>query len=311
MRDGGRHAVDGRVAVLVAQAREDRDESERVGRGASEHAGVDLALERLDVHDDVRRAAQGDGQRREAELGVAGVLDEHRVGRERPGVCLDPPVEAARALLLGALDDEPDPDGEVVAAERAQGPQRGEVRDDVPLAVRGAAPVEATVALGELEGRAGPRGVVEGRLDVVVRVEQDGGRAVGPGTVAQDDLRPVGRDLQARVDPLRAERVGHPARGALALGAGVEALVGDGRDGDERAQVVERARQEALHGGPHLLDVPGGVGSCSGARLAHASSSVVVPVVASVPSPPCSVVRPGSRSSESTYASNAASCSGQ
>ena len=62
------------------------------------------------------------------------------------------------------------PTGEVVA-ERAD---RGQVRGDAGLVVGGAPAVEAAVALGGLEGRGVPVGVVVLGLHVVVGVEQHG-----------------------------------------------------------------------------------------------------------------------------------------
>ena len=67
------------------------------------------------------------------------------------------------------------------------------MHDDVALAVGRAATVPTAVDLGELERRGSPCGLVEGRLDIVVRVEQDGGcGGVGAWSGSDDGLTPVG-----------------------------------------------------------------------------------------------------------------------
>lgn len=80
------------------------------------------------------------------------------------------------------------------------------------LAVSGAASVPAAGDLGELERRGAPGVVVEGRLDVAMRIEQHG-RSVGTGSGKGADhrLTAVGRWVQPDVgEPKLTERVDYP-----------------------------------------------------------------------------------------------------
>lgn len=230
-------AVDaGGTGLGIAQGRERLDErGEGVGGGAAEHAGVDLALEGLHGDDDVRQPAQGDGRGTGADAGVARVADQECVGAELLGVPGDVLFEAPRALLLGTLGDEPDPDGEAVA----EGAQGGEVHDDVALAVGCAAAVPAAVALGQPEGRGTPGGVVERGLYVVMAVEEHGRRSGRRRAVAEYRLAAV-RGLHETyvLEAGVGEGVRDPPGGPAALLGRVLAGVGDGGDGDEFRQVV-------------------------------------------------------------------------
>ena len=78
---------------------------------------------------------------------------------------------------------------------RTQCRQRATVHDDARLVVGGAAAVQAAGALRRLERGARPSRLVAGRLHVVVRVEQDGGRAGRRGARRVDDRRST-RDLE-------------------------------------------------------------------------------------------------------------------
>ena len=80
--------------------------------------------------------------------------------------------EGRRPDLLLALHEHGDTDPELVTEH----PQRADVRDHARLVVRGTAPVETSVALRRLERAGQAVGLVAGRLDVVVRVQQDRGR---------------------------------------------------------------------------------------------------------------------------------------
>ena len=103
-------------------------------------------------------------------------------------VLLEQLEQGVGADLLLALDEHGHADGEVVA-ERAE---RAEVGDDAGLVVGRAAAVEAAVALGRLERRAVPVGVVVLGLHVVVGVEQHGRRALRGG-LARDHRRGAAR----------------------------------------------------------------------------------------------------------------------
>ena len=133
--------------------------------------------------------AQAHGRGGVAHGGVAGVADQDRVGTQQVGVAGDERLEAAGALFLRPLDHQLQVHRHVVA-ER---PQCEQVHEDVALAVGGAPAVPAAVDLGELEGRRAPRGVVEGRLHVVVRVQQHGR--------ARPDRRPAASRRPRRCRP--------------------------------------------------------------------------------------------------------------
>jgi hypothetical protein len=68
------------------------------------------------------------------------------------------------------------------------------VHRDAGLVVGRAATVQPAIPLARLERVAVPGGGVAGRLDVVVRVQQDGGGAGRTGPVAQHGRLAAGRD---------------------------------------------------------------------------------------------------------------------
>jgi hypothetical protein len=110
---------------------------------------VHEGLERAHRHRDVRYAAQRRGEGGDARGEVAGVGDDDRVGVQQVGAAGNEGLQAAGALFLRPLGDELDPDRKLAL----QGAQGGQVHHDVALAVGGAAPVPASVALGELKHR--------------------------------------------------------------------------------------------------------------------------------------------------------------
>ena len=124
-------------------------------------------------------------------------------------------AERRRAGLLLALDEDRDADGQA-ARVRAQ---RGDVGHDAGLVVGGAATVEAPVALGRLERRRVPVGVVAGGLHVVVGVERHRRRALGPVDVA-DDGRPPALDDDLDVQPLARAAARPPPRRCAPPGSG-------------------------------------------------------------------------------------------
>jgi hypothetical protein len=89
------------------------------------------------------------------------------VGEER--------VDAGRAGLLLALDEELEVDRQATVGGQKMA-DGGELEVDLPLVVGGAARVQAAVAHGRLEGRAGPQLERVDRLHVVVTVDGDRGR---------------------------------------------------------------------------------------------------------------------------------------
>jgi hypothetical protein len=255
----GRQAVDaGGAGVRIAQRGQQLDQrGEGVGRRSAEHAGVDLTCQGAHGDDDVDHAAQRGGGGAQADGRVAGVADQQGVRGELLGVLGDVPLQAAGALLLRALGDEPQADGDVTA----QCAQCGQVHHDVALAVRGAAAVPAAVALGEGERRGGPGVVVQRRLDVVVAVQQDGGGAGRGRAVADHRVAAVRGAGQA--DVLEAgvgDRVGDPPGRPAALLRRVLPGVGHRRDGDEFGQVALGARHEGGHAGREVVVRGAGVG---------------------------------------------------
>ena len=105
-----------------------------VGRRAAEHARVHRAAQRLERDVDARHAAQRGRERRDADREVARVDDEDRVGAQQLDVLGHERLQPAGALLLRALADQLDAAREA-AVDLLERAQRGEVHDDVALAV--------------------------------------------------------------------------------------------------------------------------------------------------------------------------------
>ena len=206
--------ADRRVALLVAHGVEHADQGrERVRCGAAEHARVHGTSSVRTVTQTSGHPAQARGEGRHADRDVARVADEDRVRAEQVGVLRNERLETAGALLLGALADDLDGHGRLVP-ERAEG---GQVRGHAALAVGGAAPVPATVSLGQLPGRRLPV-LVRRRLDVVMEVEEDRRRSRRPRDLAGDGLAAVRRLVGADVlDADAREGVDGPVDHPLAL----------------------------------------------------------------------------------------------
>jgi hypothetical protein len=200
--------------------------------------------ERSRFDDDLGVAPQRGGQRRQAGTDVARVADHDRVRAEelRP---LGRVVVERTAVLLLALEHDLDPD-RWPAVEGAQGP---EVRDQVRLVVRDAAPIDSAVPLGRLEGRRVPAPLVTGRLDVLVRVEQNGRRTLRRRDLADDDRRGAGE--RQGVDALDAgipqelsnEIVGVEYRRRREVGKGDRRDAGQPARGERSSQGLRDLRQ--------------------------------------------------------------------
>ena len=232
--------ADGGVAGRVAQRGQHRDQrGQRVRSRAAVHPRVSRAGHRPHRHQHRTRAAQAGRDGGSAELDVAGVGDEHHVGREQVRLRADQPTETALRHLFRALAHHADADRPRFR-KRAQG---GEQHDEVALAVGGAAAVEAAVALGQLPGRRAPVRPVAGRLHVVVGVEQHRRRALRPGRVPDDRVAAVvgGHTAYAGHAGVREQR-GHGIGGG---GAGLLVrAIGHRRHRDQTRQVVECTRQQ-------------------------------------------------------------------
>ncbi len=202
---------------------------------AAVDAGVQVPLAGADLQRRGDQAARGGGDGR----GV--LVHHHRVEHHRAvggsTVLADPAHGRAGAHLLLALHQEAHVHGQFVRAGHLAG--HVEQREEVPLVVRRASRIEATVALLRLEGRALP--VVErtGMLNVVVPVGQHGGC-----------VRPRGAELphHHRMAPVETHQLGLAARigDALAdpLGRSVQRLLvapagGHRRDAKEVDQLLE------------------------------------------------------------------------
>ena len=131
---------------------------------------MQLRRECLDGDDDIDDSAQADRDAGTAHSGVAAVGDQNGVGAEKIGVRGNELLQPTRALLLGSLDDHLEIDGDVVA----ESAQRGEMRDDVALAVGRTSAVPAAVDVGEANGGVRQSVVVQRGLHVVVGVQQHG-----------------------------------------------------------------------------------------------------------------------------------------
>ncbi len=205
--------------------------------------------EGADLDVDADQAAQAGGEGGDADVPVAAVGDHDDVGAELLEMLLQQRREAVGADLLLALDEHHDVDRQVVAVD-AEG---AEVGGDAGLVVGGAAGVEPAVALGRLERRGVPVGVVVLRLHVVVGVEQDRRRAVAGRLLVRDDGRAaaVGAgDLD--VEPLGGEQVAHGLGAALhlprTLGVGADRL-----DPDQRLEVTSYAGKHVAHPGAQVV----------------------------------------------------------
>ena len=211
--------------------------------------------ERAHADVDAHQAAQAGGQRGDADVPVAAVGDHDDVGAEVLAVLRQQVGQGVGADLLLALDEHRHADAEVVA-ERAD---RGQVGHDPGLVVGGAAAEEPAVALGRLEGRRVPLGVVVLGLHVVVGVEQHRRPALGRGLAGQHGRRAAvlaGADDADVLEGLGAEQRGHRLGAALHLrrprGVGADRL-----DPDEVLEVLADPGQLGGDPGAQLGDVHG------------------------------------------------------
>ncbi len=151
-----------------------------IGRGSSERTGVQIAWTpcHLDFHADRPPQGIGDGgpvRRRDPR-----VRDDGSVGAKAGGRGAQDRGEGGAPHLLLAVEDTADVDGEPAGSPQP-GLQRQDLGDDGPLVVGGAPPKEMVPHPNRLERRGAPIGSRPRRLDVVVAVDQEGGR---PGETA-------------------------------------------------------------------------------------------------------------------------------
>ena len=119
-RLAGLQPLDGEVAVRVVERGDEPDQGgDGVGHGAAEHPRVDAVVERRDRHDDPDQAAQGDGERRFADVPVAGVGEDDGVRAQLLAVPLEDGQQRVAADLLLALDEDRDADRRAVGNARS------------------------------------------------------------------------------------------------------------------------------------------------------------------------------------------------
>ena len=193
--------------------------------------------ERADLDVEPDQAAQAGGQGGDADVPVAAVGDHDHVGAELVEVLLQQRREAVGPDLLLALDEHHHVDGEVVAVD----PEGAEVGGDAGLVVGGAAGIEAPVALGGLERRGVPVGVVVLGLNIVVGVEQDRLRGLLPRPLVCDHRGPAAGgagdlDLETLGREEVADRLGAALHLPGSLGVGAHRL-----DADQGLEVASYA----------------------------------------------------------------------
>ena len=195
------------------------------------------AVEGAHPHVDPGEPAQRVGEAGHADRPVAGVGEEEHVGAQVVRVGVEERGEAGGADLLFALDQHLH-----VARQRAggaqPGPHRGGVRDHARLVVGRAAPEQAAAGLAWFERIARPTIDEAGRLDIVVRVEQHGGRVGSVGPFADHVRMAVAHAQFAdRVEAGRAQEVGDRRRARVHVGR-VMRVGADAGDADQRFEVV-------------------------------------------------------------------------
>ena len=195
-----------------------------------------------------RRRERGHGRAH-----VVGVRDDDHIRLEDLVVLREERLERAGPRLLLPLHEDRDADPEVVPERREGRGHRGDVGDDARLVVRRPSPEQPVALQGGLERRGAPELVAARRLDVVVRVEQDG-RPSGSGGATGDDGRRAGRVPSSvgspRGGPRRCRSPGAAERSATASALVQHRLVGEPQEGDRRdphepTECTDRRRQPA------------------------------------------------------------------
>ena len=232
-------AGDGDPPVGIGQAGQHADQ--HVGRvlaAVAVAAGVDVLGRAGDLQLPVGDAAQavGDGRRALVVVHVR-VADDGQVGLQQVGPAGDELLHRQAAHLLVALEEEAQVERQPIGSCQP-GLRRLEVHEELALVVARAAGVDPVVLVARLERRSDPLVQRVRRLDVVVAIDEHGGRVrAGVQPVAGDD-RVAARLVQLRVvDPDPGQLVGHPLRGA----AHVVPAVGIGADRLDAQELVQAA----------------------------------------------------------------------
>ena len=237
------HAVvevgDGDAAVGIGDLGQHLAEHvDGIGHRAAEVARVQVAVRAGDFYLPVGQAAQAGGERGQVGAQHAGVRHEDDVGAQQLAVLLEEGVQAGRAYLFLALEDELHVVAQPAVAHHVF---KGFHLDErLSLVVVGSAGIDAPVADFGLEGVALPQFERLGRHYVVVGIDEHGGRVRRHAFLGIDQriaLRGhhhgfVGSGLEQEFFP--------------ALGAGrhvvlVFRLGADAGDADEARQLVNEA----------------------------------------------------------------------
>ncbi len=207
-------AVERGVAVLVDQRGEQlREREHRVGDGPARHPAVDRAVEGADPHVDAREPAQGVGEAGRAHRPVAGVGEEQHVGRaarrrgsSRNAPRVGEPISSSPSTSTFTLHGS-SPAVRIHARTAATCATAPALSSAVPR------PKSRPSRSRRFERIRRPPVDVAGRLHVVVRVEEHGGRVGTLGPLADDVGEPaVGAQLAHVVQPRVAHELGDGRR---------------------------------------------------------------------------------------------------
>ncbi len=187
--EAGVETLDRRGPIGVPERRERLDQPDRGVRQEDGHARVGVVGDRPtdELQDDDPATAAGD-ERPAAHVEPA-TFDQRRIGAAQLGSAVEVGVEVLAAVLLLALDEEPDAAGELAdrVEPRFHGPQP---RQELALVVGRAAGVQPAVADLGLVRWSGPQLERDGRLDVVVL--DHGDRPGALADLADDERRGIG-----------------------------------------------------------------------------------------------------------------------
>ena len=237
----------GDVTQLVEQR---GDEHRRNGDGVKQRAAESARVHRVvgnghvDGHN--RVAAQGRGNGWLADLPVRRVRHNDDVGGELILVGVEERGERRRTDLFLALDEHDDVDRQVLAEDR----QRTEVDRDAGAVVRGTAAVDAVAANLGLVGIHAPAAQLAHRLHVVVRVQQDGRRALNVRRVRDEGGLALGTIRSGL-----AQHLGLQAEGGETLADVLSAAFHVGRvcgirrhrrNRDELRELLQQGRESSL-----------------------------------------------------------------
>src|SRR5256886_2351616 len=148
-----------------------------VGRDAAEVAGVEIGVGRLDPELEVDHAAERVGDRGESLCHHRRVADDAVVRLEPIAVGAHERLEIRAPDLFFAFGDHLEVDGQLPGRAKP-GVNRLPVERDLPFVIGCSAPEKQPVLLARLERWRGPEAEWVHRLNVIVPVEQHGGRAL-------------------------------------------------------------------------------------------------------------------------------------